>query len=136
MTAENNTPVQTALIQQAFDAQRATALRLRQSTFGERREKIRKLRDSLLAHQADIIAAGFADFRKPATEVELTEILPVVAEANDALRNLKGWMKPQGVWPSRMMLGTKGYIQYEPKGRCLIVSPWNYPVNLSLGPLI
>lgn len=136
MTAENNMPVQTALIQQAFDAQRATALRLRQSTFGERREKIRKLRDSVLAHQADIIAAGFADFRKPATEVELTEILPVVAEANDALRNLKGWMKPQGVWPSRMMLGTKGYIQYEPKGRCLIVSPWNYPVNLSLGPLV
>lgn len=136
MTAENNTPVQTALIQQAFDAQRATAIRLRQSTVGERREKIRKLRDSLVAHQQDIIDAGYADFRKPPTEVELTEILPVIAEANDAMRNLKSWMKPQGVWPSRMMLGTKGYIQFEPKGRCLIVSPWNYPVNLSLGPLI
>lgn len=136
MTAEHNTPVQTALIQQAFDAHRATAIRLRQSTVGERREKIRKLRDSLLAHQQDIIDAGYADFRKPPTEVELTEILPVVAEANDAMRNLKSWMKPQGVWPSRMMFGTKGYIQYEPKGRCLIVSPWNYPVNLSIGPLI
>ena len=136
MTAENNTPVQTALIQQAFEAQRPTAIRLRQSTLGERREKIRKLRDSLVAHQQAIIDAGFADFRKPPTEVELTEILPVIAEANDALRNLKSWMKPLGVWPSRMMLGTKGYVQYEPKGRCLIVSPWNYPVNLSLGPLI
>lgn len=136
MTAEQNTPVQTALIQQAFESHRATAIRLRQSTVGERREKIRKLRDSLLAHQQDIIDAGYVDFRKPPTEVELTEILPVVAEANDAMRNLKSWMKPQGVWPSRMMLGTKGYIQYEPKGRCLIVSPWNYPVNLSLGPLI
>lgn len=120
----------------AFTGQRDTALRLRTSTAAERRAKIERLRDALLAHKDDVIAAGWADFRKPATEVELTEILPVVAEANDALRNLKSWMKPKGVWPSRMMIGTKGYIQYEPKGRCLIVSPWNYPINLSLGPLV
>lgn len=120
----------------AFAGQRDTALRLRTSTAAERKAKIERLRDALLAHKDDVIAAGWADFRKPATEVELTEILPVVAEANDALRNLKSWMKPKGVWPSRMMIGTKGYIQYEPKGRCLIVSPWNYPVNLSLGPLV
>jgi len=119
-----------------FSKQRDTALLLRASTTAERKLKIERLRDALLAHKEEVIAAGWSDFRKPATEVELTEILPVVAEANDALRNLKSWMKPKGVWPSRMMMGTKGYIQYEPKGRCLIVSPWNYPINLSLGPLI
>ncbi|MES3041446.1 MAG: aldehyde dehydrogenase family protein [Pseudomonadota bacterium] len=123
-------------IQQAFDAQRDTALRLRQSTLAERKAKILKLRDAMLKYQEEIVQAGWADFRKPAAEVDLTEVLPVVAEANDAMRNLKAWMKPQGVWPSRMMIGTKGYMQYEPKGRCLIVSPWNYPVNLSLGPLV
>lgn len=123
-------------IQQAFDEQRNTALRLRQSTVAERKAKITKLRDAVLAHQEAIVQAGWADFRKPAAEVDLTEVLPVVAEANDALRNLKSWMKPKGVWPSRMMVGTKGYMQYEPKGRCLIISPWNYPVNLSLGPLV
>ena len=126
----------TSAIQQAFDAQRETAIRLRQSTLAERKDKIRRLRDAVLAHQADIVQAGWDDFRKPPAEVDLTEVLPVVAEANDALRNLKGWMKPAGVWPSRMMIGTKGYMQYEPKGRCLIISPWNYPVNLSLGPLV
>jgi aldehyde dehydrogenase (NAD+) len=123
-------------ISAAFEGQRDAALRLRTSTAAERKAKIERLRDALLAHKDDVIAAGWADFRKPATEVELTEILPVIAEANDALRNLTSWMKPKGVWPSRMMIGTKGYIQYEPKGRCLIVSPWNYPVNLSLGPLV
>lgn len=123
-------------IQAAFAAQLPTALRLRQSTLAERKAKITKLRDSLLAHHEDIVKAGWADFRKPPTEVDLTEILPVVAEANDALRKLKSWMKPAKVWPSRMMFGTQGYTQFEPKGRCLIVSPWNYPVNLSLGPLI
>ena len=98
-------------ISAAFEGQRDAALRLRTSTAAERKAKIERLRDALLAHKDEVIAAGWADFRKPATEVELTEILPVVAEANDALRNVKSWMKPKGVWPSRMMIGTKGYIQ-------------------------
>ncbi|AIY39190.1 Aldehyde dehydrogenase [Collimonas arenae] len=123
-------------IQRVFALQRATALRLRQSTKAERIAKIRKLKAALLANREAVIAAGFADFGKPATEVELTEILPVIAEANDALRKLGGWMKPKKVWPSRMAVGTQGYMQYEPKGRVLIVAPWNYPVNLSLGPLV
>ncbi len=123
-------------IQRVFNAQAATALRLRQSSKAERLLKIKKLKSALLAHKDEVIAAGFADFGKPAAEVELTEILPVIAEANDAIRKLGSWMKPKKVWPSRMMVGTSAYTQYEPKGRVLIVAPWNYPVNLSLGPLV
>jgi aldehyde dehydrogenase (NAD+) len=123
-------------IHQTFAAQLDTSIRLRQSTTADRLAKIKKLKEAVLAHSDDIIAAGFADFGKPATEVELTEILPIVAEANDAIRKLSGWMKPKKVWPSRMMFGTFGYTQYEPKGRVLIISPWNYPVNLTLGPLV
>src|SRR3546814_1548176 len=37
---------------------------------------------------------------------------------------------------ARKTFGTKSWIQYEPKGRCLIISPWNYPVNLTLAPLV
>ncbi len=132
----SNQTSETTHIQQTFAAQRDTAISLRQSTTAERLTKIKKLKETLLAHADDVIAAGFADFGKPAAEVELTEILPVVAEANDAIRKLGGWMKPKKVWPSRMMLGTAGYTQYEPKGRVLIISPWNYPVNLTLGPLV
>ncbi|PFH09756.1 aldehyde dehydrogenase (NAD+) [Collimonas sp. PA-H2] len=123
-------------ILRVFDRQRATALRLRQSGKAERIAKIRKLKAAVLANREAIIAAGFADFGKPAAEVELTEILPVIAEANDAIRKLGSWMKPKKVWPSRLSVGTQGYMQYEPKGRVLIVAPWNYPVNLSLGPLV
>jgi len=123
-------------IQRVFALQAATALRLRRTTKAERLLKIKKLKAVLLANSEAIIAAGFADFGKPAAEVELTEILPVVAEANDAIRRLGSWMKPKGVWPSRLTVGTSAYTQYEPKGRVLIISPWNYPVNLSLGPLV
>ncbi|WP_028008413.1 aldehyde dehydrogenase family protein [Solimonas flava] len=123
-------------IRHAFDAQWATALRLRSSTARERIAKIQRLLDAVLAHREAFYEAGYKDFKKPPAEVDLTEVLPVVAEAKHAMRALKGWMKPMRVWPSRMTLGTKSWIQYEPKGRCLIVSPWNYPVNLTFGPLV
>lgn len=123
-------------ILRVFEGQRATALQLRTSTLEQRLAKIRKLRDAMLAHREELLAAGYADFKKPPAEVELTELLPVVAEANDAIRGLKKWMKPTSVWPSRMTFGLSGWIQYEPKGRTLIISPWNYPVNLTFCPLI
>lgn len=123
-------------IRRIFDRQRDTALRLRTSTAAERIAKITRLRDAVLAHREAIRAAALKDFRKPAAEVDLTEVLPIVMEANDARRQLKKWMRPKRVWPTQMMFGTQGYVQYEPKGRCLIISPWNYPVNLTFGPLV
>lgn len=134
--AAQNPGASEADIRRIFDLQRNKALSLRMSTIDERKAKIRKLRDAVLAHSDEIIKAGEADFRKPPAEVELTEILPIVAEANDALRKLKSWAKPTRVWPSRMTFGLQGWVQYEPKGRSLIISPWNYPVNLTFCPLV
>ncbi|HEY9545644.1 MAG TPA: aldehyde dehydrogenase family protein [Solimonas sp.] len=123
-------------IHRAFAAQHETALRLRTSTVKERIAKIQRLLDAVLAHRDAIYDAAYKDFKKPPAEVDLAEILPIVSEAKHAMRSLKGWMKPKGVWPSRTTVGTKSWIQYEPKGRCLIISPWNYPVNLTLAPLV
>jgi len=123
-------------IKRVFDRQWATALRLRTSTADERIAKIKKLRDTLLARSEEFHEAGYKDFKKPPVEVDLTEIITVVVEANDAIRHLKRWMKPKGVMPTPLMLGTQAWVQYEPKGRSLIISPWNYPVNLTFGPLV
>ncbi len=119
-----------------FDRQHGTALRWRSSTASERIARITKLRDAVMANADAWYEAAYADFKKPRGEVDLTEVLPVVVEANDAIRNLKSWMKPTKVWPTMLMAGTSGYIKYEPRGRCLIISPWNYPVNLTFSPLI
>ncbi len=123
-------------IQMVFENQAATALRLRSSTAQERIAKIRKLRDSVIAHTEDWYRAAYADFKKPQGEVDLAEILPVCVEANDAIRNLKKWMKPKRVWPTLLTLGMRSHVQYSPRGRCLIIGPFNYPVNLTLGPLV
>ena len=123
-------------MREVFNRQGPTALRLRTSQAHERIAKIRRLRDTLIAHTEALYQAAHADFRKPPGEVDLAEILPVCVEANDAIRNLKKWMKPTRVWPTMLTLGTRSHVQYLPRGRCLIIGPFNYPVNLTLGPLI
>jgi aldehyde dehydrogenase (NAD+) len=123
-------------VREVFDRQLATALRLRSSTARERIAKIRKLRDCVMAHQADLYAAGEADFHRPAPEMDMTELAVVQAEARDAMRHLKRWMRPHKVWPTFAALGTRAHVRYEPRGRCLIISPWNYPLNLTFGPLV
>ena len=130
-----HSPSQTSFVE-VFERQRATALRLRTSTAAERIETLKRLRAAVIAYSDTWCKAGWADFRKPPGEVELTEVLPVVVEVNDAIRKLTSWMKPTRVWPTAMLMGTRSWVKYEPRGRCLIISPWNYPVNLTFCPLV
>ena len=123
-------------IREVFEGQHATALRLRTSTAAERIAKIKRLREAVLSRPDVWYEAAYADFKKPKGEVDLAEILPVAIEANDAIANLEQWMKRTRVRPTLLTAGTSAWIQHEPRGRCLIVSPWNYPVNLTFGPLV
>ena len=107
-----------------FESQRATALRWRQSTAEERIARIRKLRDAVQAAADDIRRAAAEDFRKPEVEVNLTELFTVISEANMAMRKLKRWMNPTRAGFTPLMAGTQGRIEYQPRGRCLIISPW------------
>ena len=68
--------------------------------------------------------------------VDLTELLPVVDEIRHVRRHLRRWMKPQRAAPSLTTLGTRARIVCQPRGRCLIIGPWNYPVSTLIGPLV
>lgn len=127
---------QAAEIKRIFDKQSTYALILRNSTAEERIIKLKKLRDAVLARREAIYHACHNDFKKPATEVDLTEIFPVILEVNHAIKHLKKWMKPVRVMPTKATFGTRSYIRYEPMGVNLIIAPWNYPINLTLCPLI
>ncbi|HEV7923062.1 MAG TPA: aldehyde dehydrogenase family protein, partial [Thermoanaerobaculia bacterium] len=76
------------------------------------------------------------DYRKPAAEVDLSEIYPAVGEAKHAIRHLRRWMRPRRVSTPLALLGSSSRIVYQPKGVVLIISPWNFPFNLTLGPLV
>ena len=77
-----------------------------------------------------------ADLGKPREEVHLQEIYPLKAEIQLARRHLRGWMAPRPVDTGLAMLGTRSFVQANPKGHMLIISPWNFPVILTLRPLV
>lgn len=123
-------------IAQIFDHQQQTARLWRTSTLDERIARIKRLQNWVLTHQEEIRASIYADFQKPETETDISEIFPVNSEINHTLKNLKSWMKPQTVSTPLAMLGTSAKILFEPKGTSLIIAPWNYPFNLAIAPLV
>ena len=123
-------------IEEVLHLQKSHALNLRTSTAKERIELLRKLHDWVLSHREDIRKAMYADYRKPYTETDISEIYPVVSEAKHTIKSLKNWMRAKRVPTPVTFLGTSAHIQYEPKGSTLIIAPWNYPFNLAISPLI
>ncbi|MHA7131937.1 aldehyde dehydrogenase family protein [Algoriphagus namhaensis] len=128
--------VDTSEIDRIFALQKSTALRWRKSDYQERTERLRKLKKWILNHKADIRAAVSADFKKPEAEVDISEIYPATSEIKHTSANLKSWMKGKSVSTPLSMLGTSGRVIPESKGVSLIISPWNYPFNLAIGPLV
>ncbi|MFZ2298594.1 MAG: aldehyde dehydrogenase family protein [Aquabacterium sp.] len=123
-------------IRRVFDAQLATSLAWRESTVAERIARLKKLRDGMLARRADFYAAFEKDYRKPAIEVDGTEFMPVLEEIRHTIGALKKWAQPKRVRPTIGTLFTESWIEYQPRGRCLIIAPWNFPLNLCFGPMV
>nr|WP_298721468.1 aldehyde dehydrogenase family protein [uncultured Steroidobacter sp.] len=119
-----------------FESHAATALKLRQSSAAERRRKLTRLLNATLERREALLQAVHRDLSKHPTETNLTELLPFVGEAKHAIAKLQRWMKPHRISPTMATLGTSSRVMYQPKGRCLLISPWNYPLSLCLGPLV
>jgi aldehyde dehydrogenase (NAD+) len=97
--------------------------------------KLRKLEAAILANRDAIYRALAADLHKSEAEADLFDILPVISGIRHARRHLTSWMKPKRAAPTMSLFGTKARIRHEPRGVSLIISPWNYPISLLLGPL-
>ena len=126
----------TSDVDRIYEAQRRAQARVAASDASARIKKIRKLHNAMLKRRDEIRAALYADYRKPPEEVDLSEILLVVQEARHAMRNLRGWMAPQPVPTPLALIGSRSYVLHEPKGVVLVIAPWNFPINLTLGPVI
>lgn len=122
--------------QELFQLQLNYKSALKNSTAYERIEKLKKIEKWILANRENIKTAIHSDFKKSFEETEMTEIFPVLSELRHSKRNLSKWMKPRNVKRTFTLLTHKAYIKYEAKGNTLIISPWNYPFLLSIGPLI
>ncbi|MFI4933526.1 MAG: coniferyl aldehyde dehydrogenase [Caulobacterales bacterium] len=93
----------------------------------------------LIKHQAEIVRALNHDFGNRAAEVSgVTDVAGSIGPLKHAKANLKAWMKPEKrkTTPALLgMLGAKAEVQFQPKGVIGVISPWNFPVNLTFAPL-
>lgn len=100
-----------------------------------RAEQLHKLGQAVHAYEQRISDALYKDLHKVHMETYLTEIGMVQEEVRFLSKHLKKLMKPRCVRTplSHFLASSKMY--YEPYGTALIMSPWNYPINLTLTPL-
>ena len=118
-----------------FHSQKANTQNLANTNAQERKAKLQKILNWTFSHEKEIGEALFSDFKKNPSETNIGEILGVTGEIKHLLKHLNSWMKPQSVSTPMNMIGTSAHVRFEPKGVCLIISPWNYPFNLSIKPL-
>ncbi len=123
-------------ITRIFELQNSNQYKIANSTARERRVKLKKLHKAILDNRENIKDALYKDFKKHPSEVDLTEIYPIVSELKYANKHLAYWMKSKKVETPFALIGSSSWIKYEPKGQALIISPWNFPVNLTFGPLV
>jgi len=122
-------------VQEIVALQREFKTELAAKPLAYRIQKLNQLRDALKGDwQQKLVDALKADFGKGEVETRLTEILPTLDNLKLLTSNLKKWSKPKRVKTPIQLFGSTSYTQVEPKGNTLIISPWNYPIFLTLHP--
>ena len=125
-------------IHQAFLAQRAAYFKYPVPSYDERIADLNHLAQFLREQQQAICEVINQDFgNRSFHETMLSEILPSLNEIAHVKKHLKSWMKPQrrGV-DLKSFFGAKNRVMAQPLGVVGVIVPWNFPLFLSLGPLI
>ncbi|UCP13737.1 coniferyl aldehyde dehydrogenase [Aeromonas media] len=123
-------PEQLVRLKQACQAQPMPSL-------AQRRNRLSALKGTLLAHKQALCDALALDYGQRSDYDSLVaDILPCVMQINYSLKRLKGWMKPARRHPGLLLAPARVEVHYQPLGVIGIMVPWNFPVILSLGPLI
>ena len=104
----------------------------------DRRENLGKLAGMALSHRDEIKAAMEADFVvSPSQFNDLVEVLGIAGRVGHAMEQLDSWTADDERPGDPAMLGTgRAFIRMEPKGVVCNISPWNFPFDLTLGPLV
>jgi aldehyde dehydrogenase (NAD+) len=123
-------------IQGIFDRQKQNQLAVKLSTSTERKAKLKKLKEVIKANENAIFEGLNTDLRKHSFESAVFEVFFIYGEIDFAIKNVSVWMSPLTVPSNLTNLMTSAQIQYEPKGVCLIIAPWNYPFQLLMSPLV
>jgi len=124
-------------LQSILTSQKAAYQQAPAPTYQQRCDKLTALKAALIAHQQQLIAALNEDYgQRPEQDTMLADILPCVMNINYTLKRLKKWMKPHRRSAGLLLSPATVRVEYQPLGVVGIMVPWNFPIMLSVGPLI
>jgi coniferyl-aldehyde dehydrogenase len=120
-----------------FDGQRLASRGQTAPTLNSRRRSLDKLRDLVKSNGPAIARAISADFgTRAVAETELLEVVPTLNAIRHARRKLSSWMRPQRRPVELTFQPARAWVRFEPLGVIGIIAPWNYPLLLTLSPLV
>jgi coniferyl-aldehyde dehydrogenase len=124
-------------LQQILEKQRTAYLTDPFPSEALRKQQLKALKVALLKHQDKLVKAISTDFGSRSTdETLIADVMPTIMAIDHALKHLRDWMKPEKRKVSMMFQPATNRIMFQPLGVVGIMSPWNYPIFLSLGPLV
>jgi len=103
---------------------------------GFRKQMLKKFLNAMEVWEDKLALALWTDLHKSYEEAYLTEISIVKAEIRNHLKHVGGWARRKKAHSPLKLFPSRSYIVKEPLGCSLIISPWNYPVQLLLNPLV
>jgi coniferyl-aldehyde dehydrogenase len=120
-----------------FDGQRLASRTQPAPTLIQRRQSLDKLRDLVKTNGPAIARVISSDFgARSIVETELLEVVPTLNAIRHARRKLSSWMKRQRRPVDLTFQPASAWVRFEPLGVIGIISPWNYPLLLTLAPLV
>ncbi|MBR5301074.1 MAG: aldehyde dehydrogenase, partial [Bacteroidales bacterium] len=101
-----------------------------------RKKMLKKLLEAMEKWESKLADALWTDLHKSYEEAYLTEISIVTGEIRNHIRNVGKWARRKRAHSPLKLFPSRSYVVKEPLGNTLIISPWNYPVQLLLNPLV
>ncbi|AAN56668.1 coniferyl aldehyde dehydrogenase [Shewanella oneidensis MR-1] len=130
-------PTQISPLTELLQRQRASYLAAPNPDYAIRKERLTRLKTALLNYQQPLVEALSQDYGHRSTDDSLiSDIMPVVNNINYSLKNLKKWLKPSRRHAGILLAPAQVKVHYQPLGVIGIIVPWNFPVMLSIGPLV
>ncbi|MGS0682348.1 coniferyl aldehyde dehydrogenase [Shewanella sp. 125m-7] len=124
-------------LSQMLCKQRSSYLNEPAPAYDARVEHLKSLKAAILSYQEQLVAALNRDYgNRSVDDSMISDIMPCINNINYSLKHLKKWMKPSSRHAGLLLAPAKIKVHYQPLGVVGIIVPWNFPIMLSVGPLI
>lgn len=107
------------------------------TTLEQRLDKLKQLKSSLLEHQSLLVEALNSDYgHRSEFDSLICDVLPAVNHINYTIKHLKKWMKPSKRHAGMLLAPSRVRVEYQPLGVVGVIAPWNFPIVLSIAPIV